>query len=308
MNQTVIGNLYNIQPFSVQDGPGIRTTVFLKGCPLSCLWCHSPESQSTDWELSYLSARCVGTDVCGRCLEACPEHAISANCTSSTVAIDRTRCTACLHCTEVCTAKALMPSGYHLSVEEVFERIVKDKPYYEPDGGVTISGGEPMQQFSFTYALAKQCNENGISVCLDTTGYAPEEDYLSILPYIDLFLYDLKQMDSHQSEKLTGVPNEQILSNAESIAAHGGNFQIRVPIIPKLNDTEENLRRTAQFCVSLGEAVTDIQLLPYHNMGIGKYERIGRTYPLKNISPPTDDEMLRHLALFESYHLPVHLH
>jgi pyruvate formate lyase activating enzyme len=143
-----------------------------------------------------------------------------------------------------------MPSGYHLSVEEVFERIVKDKPYYEPDGGVTISGGEPMQQFSFTYALAKQCNENGISVCLDTTGYAPEEDYLSIRPYIDRFLYDLKQMDSHQSEKLTGVPNEQILSNAESIAAHGGNFQIRVPIIPKLNDTEENLRRTAQFCVS----------------------------------------------------------
>jgi pyruvate formate lyase activating enzyme len=310
MDENLTGKLYDIQGFSVHDGPGIRTTVYLKECPLRCLWCHSPESMSRDDELAYFDMKCIGTKLCGRCIDACPVHAISA-CEPETITrvkIDREKCTACLECTRTCPPKALAPSGYEMNVDEVYERVCRDRPFFGEDGGATISGGEPMAQFDFTLALARRFKENGVSVCLDTTGFAPGERYLKILPYIDLFLYDLKHMDSGRSRKLTGVPNEVILENARLIAANGGKFQIRIPVIPKLNDSEENLRKAAEFAVGLGDAVVDMQLLPYHKLGSAKYTRIGRNYALTNVEPPTDETMHRHLDMMLSYGLPAHIH
>ncbi len=312
-----IGHVYDIQGFSVHDGPGIRTTVFLMGCPLSCLWCHSPESQQDRFQLSYTRLRCVGVIQCGRCISACPRGAISASADDSsaetdketpTAAIDRSKCDNCLACVKVCYAKALQSTGYEITVDEAFARILKDKRFYKHNGGVTISGGEPMEQFEFTLALAKKCGEDGISVCLDTTGYAPSDRYERILPYVDLFLYDLKHMDSKKSKRFTGVPNELILENAKFIAHKGGKFQIRVPVIPKLNDDTVNLTATAQFIASLGNAVQTVQLLPYHKMGASKYERIGEKYKLTNIEPPSDEQMQRHLSLMKSYGLNAVIH
>ncbi|MDR0817283.1 MAG: glycyl-radical enzyme activating protein [Clostridiales Family XIII bacterium] len=318
-----IGRLYDIQGFSVHDGPGIRTTVYLKGCPLHCLWCHSPESIPREYELSWFGMKCAGTDLCGLCIPACPVKALSPGEPENApvqgdgakepekitrVVIDREKCTVCLECTKVCPPKALAPSGYESTTDEIFERVIRDKPFFGDDGGVTISGGEPMMQFEFTLALAKKFKENGVTVCLDTTGFAPGERYDEIMPYVDLFLYDLKHMDSDRSEKLTGVPNELIHENARRIAKGGGKFQIRVPVIPKLNDSMENLTRVANFSKELGEAVVDLQLLPYHKLGAAKYDRLGKTYPLTNVEPPSDEVMQEYLALMLSYGLPAHIH
>ena len=316
MNRAQIGRLYDIQGFSVHDGPGIRTTVFLKGCPLHCLWCHSPESISCQYELSRMEMRCVGIDACGLCVDACPSKAISPGeavmggegALIRTAEVDRTRCTACLTCTQVCPSKALAPSGYEMTVDQVAQRVLRDAPFFGTDGGVTISGGEPMLQFSFTLELARRLKEAGISVCLDTTGYAPAEHYAQLLPYIDFFLYDLKHMSSEQHQKLTGVPNERILDNARSIAAQGGKLQIRIPAIPTLNATLENMEAAAKFCAQLGDAVRVVQLLPYHSFGKAKYDRLGIPYPLAALLPPTEEEMGVFLKLMQSYGLHAQIH
>ncbi|NLL51718.1 MAG: glycyl-radical enzyme activating protein [Peptococcaceae bacterium] len=316
MTRDIKGKLYDIQGYSVHDGPGIRTTVFLKGCMLHCLWCHSPESISFDYELAWFETRCVGTEKCGLCLDVCPQGAISKaepekSATDGSlltkIKIDRSKCRNCLICTQTCPAQALKPSGYEATVEEVFRKVAKDKIYFGQEGGVTISGGEPMAQFDFTLALAKRCKEEGISVCLDTTGYAPWENFQEILPYIDLFLYDLKHMDPDKCQKLVGVNNELILDNARRIAQNEGNLQIRVPVIPKLNATKENMEKTAAFCRELGNAVTLVQLLPYHSFGSAKYTRLGLPYKL-NITPPSDQEMREYLELMQSMGLKAQIH
>lgn len=318
MSENIRGRIYDIQGFAVHDGPGIRTTVYTKGCPLHCLWCHSPESQYYNNELSFLPVKCVGTEKCGGlCLAACPTGALRRTEPEKSLAdasmitkvdVDRAVCAGCLRCAAVCPAKALSPSGYEITVEEAYARVDRDRFFFKKDGGATISGGEAMQQFSFTYNLAMRLKEGGIHVCLDTTGFAPAEQYLQILPYIDLFLYDLKHMDTHRHQKLTGVPNELILDNARLLAAHGAALQIRVPVIPKLNASEENLHATARFCTELGDAVKLVQLLPYHAMGRSKYTRLGWPYKIKNVDPPDDETMQRVLELFQSYGLPSKLH
>jgi pyruvate formate lyase activating enzyme len=184
----------------------------------------------------------------------------------------------------------------------------KTAVFFKNGGGVTISGGEAMAQFEFTFNLSKRLKDGGIHICLDTTGFAPTEQFKRILPYIDLYLYDIKHMDSAMHKKLTGVGNELILENARFLAQNGGALQIRVPVIPKLTDKEENLRATAEFCVSLGEAVKLVQLLPYHATGRMKYERLGWRYKLKNVDPPSDEFMQKTLELFQSYGLNAQLH
>jgi pyruvate formate lyase activating enzyme len=185
--------------------------------------------------------------------------------------------------------------------------IRQDKRYYEKSGGgVTISGGEPMSQFEFCKALARGCKEEGFSVALDTTGFAPTERYLEILPYVDLFLYDLKHMDSERSRKLVGVPNELIKANAKVLAESGGRFQIRYPIIPRLNDSVENQRNTAEFCAGIRDAIDVVQLLPFHKMGQSKYQRLGLKYRM-NVSPPSNEFMEAALELFKSYGLPAQI-
>ncbi|SHI18755.1 pyruvate formate lyase activating enzyme [Sporobacter termitidis DSM 10068] len=316
--QNVTGRIYDIQGYAVHDGPGIRTTVYTKGCPLRCLWCHSPESQYHSLELGYLPVKCLGVDLCqNACVSACPNGAISAGEPVRALdgsgelrkaMIDRAKCTGCLKCTKACITKALYPSGRDTTVDEVYERLDKDRGFFKNGGGITISGGEAMAQFEFTLNLAKRLKDSGLHICLDTTGFAPTEEFKQILPYIDLFLYDIKHMDTLMHKKLTGVGNELILTNARFLAEHGGALQIRVPVIPKLTDKEDNLRATAAFCAELGEAVKLVQLLPYHATGRMKYDRLGWHYKLKNVEPPTEDFMNRILALFQSYGLSAQLY
>ncbi|NLT14968.1 MAG: glycyl-radical enzyme activating protein [Clostridiales bacterium] len=312
------GHIYDIQGYAVHDGPGIRTTVFTKGCPLRCLWCHSPESQQHEFELGYLPVKCVGTDLCqNACVNACPEGAIvrdepvkalDGSGMIQKAMLDRDKCTGCLKCAGVCVTKALYASGWDTTVDDVYDRLIKDRGFFNNGGGITISGGEAMTQFEFTLNLAKRLKDSGIHICLDTTGFAPTKQFEEILEYIDLFLYDIKHMDSAMHKKLTGVPNELILYNARFLAKHGGALQIRVPVIPKLTDKEDNLRATAEFSSSLGEAVKLVQLLPYHKTGRMKYDRLGWRYKLTNVEPPEEAFMQNALELFRSYGLNCQLH
>lgn len=317
--KNVPGRIYDIQGYAVHDGPGIRTTVYTKGCPLHCLWCHSPESQYHELELGYLPVKCIGVDICqSACVNACtngalqksePVKALDGSGMIQKVNIDREKCNNCLKCAKVCITKALYASGWDTTVDDVYKRLEKDRGFFQQNnGGITLSGGEAMAQFEFTYNLAKRLKDGDFHICLDTTGFAAIELFERILPYIDLFLYDIKHMDSEMHKKLTGVNNELILKNARFLAENGGALQIRVPIIPKLTDKESNLRQTAEFCVSLGDAVRLVQLLPYHKTGRMKYDRLGWKYKLTNVEPPEEEFMLQALEMFQGYGLNSQLY
>jgi pyruvate formate lyase activating enzyme len=318
MDSGVVGRVFDIQGFTVNDGPGIRTEVFLKGCPLRCQWCHSPESQAFEPQLAWFETRCIGTENCGRCLPACSKGALSRaekkyseieKTEIQLVRVDRAVCDDCGTCAVACPSQALSMAGTDMTVAQVVERVEKDRAYYRKSvGGLTVSGGEAMAQFPFLLALLVECRNRGLNICLDTTGHAPSDRYGQILPYVDLFLYDLKHMDSKAHKILTGVPNELILENARRLADAGAAFQMRIPVIPGRNDSEENLRATAAFCAELGRAVTVVQILPYHRLGIAKYERLQRKYELESVMPPTDDHMEWCKALIESYGLAVKIH
>jgi pyruvate formate lyase activating enzyme len=317
MNKLLTGKIYDIQGFSLQDGPGIRTTVFLKGCPLRCPWCHSPESQEFCSQLSWMSIKCIGIEKCGKCLDACPQKAVSpgkwiqhpTQGKIQHIHIDRSLCNNCGDCMKVCIYKALYICGEDYKVDDLLKRVSKDIPFYEQSGGgVTVSGGEPLSQPEFTRLFLKALKENGIHTALDTTGYVPFKVIKSVFPYTDLFLYDLKHMDSAQHNIATGVPNKLILDNAGKIAEAGGVIQIRLPLIPHFNDSEENIRETGLFCKSLGKAATLIQLLPYHNLGVSKYQRIDDSRVALEAKPPSDAKIRTLKELLESMGLPVTIH
>ena len=295
------GKIYDIQGYSVHDGPGIRTTVFLKGCPLRCPWCHSPESQEFPTELNWMAIRCVGIETCGRCVFACPEKAITAgekkvslkdDSEYTQIKLDWAKCTGCFKCADACPQNALYRCGTDYTVAEVLDRVKRDLPFYKRSGGgVTISGGECLWQPEFTLALLKACKEQGINTAVDTTGYCKWEIMESVLPYSDLFLYDLKQMDPDLHKRVIGVDNAIILDNARKLAAAGGKLQVRIPTIPMFNDSRESYRAFGEFILSLGDAVETVQLLPYHNLGAVKWERLGRPGPALEAIPPTEGHM-----------------
>ena len=318
MSEELFGNIYDIQRFSVHDGPGIRTDIFTKGCPLRCLWCHSPESQTFGPDLAWMDIRCIGMDQCALCMKACGQGAISVGEPHPTAkgdeivrnpVVDRAKCVSCFQCADACPSAALYNTQRRVTVEECMKSIRQDARYYaKSGGGVTISGGEPMSQFSFTLALAKQCRAEGFHVALDTTGFAPTEHYLEILPYVNLFLFDLKCMDSKRSEELVGVPNELILKNARELVANGGRLQVRYPVIPTMNDSEENIRATAEFCAGIRAGIDVVQLLPYHRLGVMKYIRLGRSYPMDDtIEAPPAAFMQHVLSVFQEYDLPAQI-
>ena len=318
MFNSVLGNVFDIQRFTVHDGPGIRTEVFLKGCPLRCLWCHSPESQNMKSDITLVEIRCIGVENCGECLKVCPTGALKEGKTKYSniqkekiqlINIDRLICNSCGRCTEVCPSNALSIIGKKMSIDKILEIIEKDRTFYlRSNGGITISGGEPMLQYEFLLALLKECKKKGLHTCLDTTGYAKWKLYKNIIRYVDLVLYDLKHMDSKKSKVYTGKPNELILENAKKIAAQGVAMQIRIPIIPGYNDSEENLHATGKFCIELGAAVKEVQLLPYHRLGVVKYERLNRKYELKKVEPPNEEHMKLCKSIIEFYGLKATIH
>jgi pyruvate formate lyase activating enzyme len=318
MKKQLTGKVYDIQGFSVQDGPGIRTTVFLKGCPLRCPWCHSPESQAFHEQLSWMEMKCPGIDECGNCLKACTKGAITPGRTAKHpvtqadvqhIHIDRSICDNCGNCTTVCYHKSLYICGTDYTVDELLNRLAKDIPFYnESGGGVTVSGGEALSQPEFTLQLLKGLKALGINTALDTTGHAQFKFIEQVLPYTDLFLYDLKHMDSEQHRIVIGVKNELILENALKIAKAGGKMQIRIPVIPNFNDSEENIRKTGEFCKSLGEAITLIQLLPYHNLGVMKYQRIDDSKAVLEAPPPSEEKIQSLKKILTDMGLPVTVH
>ncbi|MCF0121129.1 MAG: glycyl-radical enzyme activating protein, partial [Oscillospiraceae bacterium] len=285
--------------------------------PLRCPWCHSPESQAYYKQLSWISMRCQGTETCeSRCIKACPKNAIELGDTRKDsltgndlqmVHVKRDLCDNCGACTEVCYPNALYICGEDYTVDTLCERLVREKPFYDDGGGVTISGGECLMQPDFVLEVLKILKANDIHTAIDTTGYVKWEIIEKILPYTDLFLYDLKHMDSKKHEAAVGVPNELILENARKIAAAGGKMQIRIPVIPQFNHDVENIRKTAEFCAEVKDAVTIIQLLPYHNLGVMKYMRISDK-PVAEATPPSDEYMEKLQHIMEEYGLDVQIH
>lgn len=316
--EVITGNIYDIQAFSLQDGPGIRTTVFLKGCPLHCPWCHSPESQRFESELGWMEMKCVGIDACGLCLKACTRGALKAGERfyselkqeeMQMPVIDRSLCDNCGECAFRCPAQALYMCGTSYTVEQVLEKALKDKKFYDKSGGgITVSGGEALSQIAFTRELLKRLKECGIHTALDTTGYATWEQIASVLPYTDLFLYDLKCMDDEMHQAVMGVSNVPILENIKKIAANGGKIQVRIPLIPQFNDSDENLRAAAQLCKELGDAVTMVQLLPYHTYGTVKYSRIKWEQPVFEAVPLCDERVEEIRQMFQDMGLNTTVH
>lgn len=318
MNKNIIGRIYDTQRFSVHDGPGIRTTVFLSGCPLHCLWCHNPEAISTEYKLSFIKIKCVGIEKCGLCIPICPQGALHKGETIysyafhsdiSVIAIDREKCNFCGHCTDFCKAKALVMSGRDMTLGAIIDIVNKDKSYYDNSGGgLTISGGEPLLQIDFTVELLKAIKEQGINTCLDTSGFATWETLKKTLPYVDLYLYDIKHMDTQKHKKYTGVPNEIILQNINNLAAVEAKIQIRLPIIPGHNDDITNLQATGQFIKTIGASVTMLQILPYHRLGLTKYERLGQKNLLEDLVPQSSERIEEIKTILEKYFQPVTIH
>ena len=297
------GMIFNIQTYAIHDGPGIRTTVFLKGCPLTCVWCQNPESQSSSRELLYDRDRCTG---CGLCVSACPHEAITV--VDGKSRTDRSRCDASGQCAGVCPNEARSIVGNYLSVEEVFEQVAADRNFYERSGGgVTLSGGEPAAQPAFAGALLARCKAAGIHTALDTCGFARWDVLDTLLNNVDLVLFDLKHMDPQKHRDYTGVLNDLILDNAHRIY-HDRKLpmRIRIPVVPGFNATPENLAATARFVVeSLGKDVP-VHLLPYHGLGDAKYERLEHNGTRPAIPPPEEERMREFKVLMESFGLAVY--
>jgi len=293
------GCVFNIERFAIRDGPGIRTTVFLKGCPLKCLWCSNPESMRPTPQLLYLEHLCTR---CSRCIEACPTGANTMT-PEGTIVIDRDVCRACGQCVEACPNKARDIAGKIMTVEQVLDEVKRDSLFYQNSGGgITASGGEPTHQPEFLWHLFAGSHQAAIETCLDTTGFVKTETLKWILEQTDLVLYDIKHMDPETHKALVGVDNGLILENARVVAASRPMI-VRLPLIPGHNDSEENLDALAGFMSELG--LDRIDLLPYHSLGKAKYERLGMEYGLEGLQPHEPEEVKRIKAFLESKGLEV---
>lgn len=286
--------IFNIQKFSVHDGPGIRTTVFFKGCPLSCQWCHNPESQDYQRELLISPEKCTH---CGVCETRCLSKANKV--TPTALAYDAELCSLCETCVDYCVNNAREIAGKTYTLNELMKEIEKDRPFYEQSGGgVTLSGGEVISQIDFAEELARTCQERGISVVLDTCGFGPSESFVRIAPYIDIFLYDLKLIDRHLHRQYTGQDNAIILSNLQKLASVNANIALRLPLIEGINADDANIQAMIDFCT--GMPVSIVNLLPYHAIGKGKYRKLGKLYQDYSFHPPSEERLAEIKALFEN--------
>jgi pyruvate formate lyase activating enzyme len=288
------GLILNIQRYSIHDGPGIRTTVFFKGCPLHCWWCHNPESQSSTPQVRVASQRCIR---CGDCLEVCPAETTE---TPEPGQLPLSACLLCGACVAVCPTKACQIVGQTMTVDEVMAEIQQDRVFYDDSGGgVTFSGGEPLQQVSFLRALLQACRAEEIHTAVDTCGFAPREDLLTVASLTDLFLYDLKTMDEASHREGTGVSNKRILNNLKALGKVHDNIWIRVPIIPGWNDSDDQLENAARFAASVA-GVKQVNLLPYHPLGCHKEDRDPSGDGRGQVEPPRSERMNRAAEKFRA--------
>lgn len=279
-----VGIIFNIQRFSIHDGPGIRSTVFLKGCPLNCLWCHNPESKQVQQQLSFQHKNCAGCKVCEK---VCTQkvHTFSHNMHH----IDFTKCIACGKCIDYCNKKALELIGYAISVDEIIEEVLKDRVYYETSGGgITLSGGEPLLQYEFSLAILKEAKTNHLHTCIETSGFCSQNVLKSIIPYTDMFLFDFKLSDEILHKKYTGVSLQPIIKNLQFLNKNGASVVLRCPIIPEINDFEEHFRMIAELSQML--CISQVELMPYHTLGIEKSRKIGVQYQVE--SPTANVDMV----------------
>lgn len=299
----MLGSIFDIQRFCIHDGPGIRTTVFVKGCPLRCQWCHNPESQKREPSLAYYDGKCIA---CGACVNIC-----ELKCHTLEVVdlpqirhnhrIDREKCIKCGICAKACPTDALELLGRQTSVDDVMSEVLRDKAFYgNSGGGITVSGGEPLMQSEFLLALLKSAKEQGIHTCIETCGFAAAETVKSIVPYTDLFLYDIKETDSERHKELTGVPLDVIISNLKLIDGLGAKTVLRCPLIPEKNLRNEHLEGIARLVLEL-KNVTEINIMAYHTLGSSKYEALSLVDEMKGIPAMTDEQKKECIEKLSAY-------
>lgn len=294
------GTIFDLVKYSIHDGPGIRTTVFLKGCPLTCHWCHNPESQKMVPEIMLRAGRCIK---CGDCFTVCSNKAISG--VSGKLRTTGSKCMTCGKCVAVCSTGAREIAGRRITVKETMQEIEKDAIFYgESGGGVTFSGGEPFSQPEFLYALLVSCKDKGFHTAVDTAGFVETEVLLRVGREVDLFLYDLKIMDDKMHKKYTGVSNELILKNLQELATFHENINVRFPLIPSINDDDENIAQTCEFVASL-KGMVNISILPYHSTGVGKYKRLKRENKFSQPGTPSAEKINRIKEKLAKYGLKV---
>ena len=280
------GCIFDIKRYAIHDGPGIRTTVFFKGCPLRCRWCHNPESWKNNPELSVRFSRCIG---CGRCTEVCSRNAITM--VDNRPVTDLEKCNLCGECINVCLTGAREIIGSWTTVSQVMAEVEKDRIFYDQSGGgVTFSGGEPLYQYNFLLALLENCRSSGIHSAVDTTCYAKRDIIQRVAAQTDMFLCDIKHMDPQIHKEYTGVDNSLILENIRYLAQTGANIKIRIPVIPGFNDDDKNIEMTAQFVKSL-ETIEQVDILPYNSGGLEKATRLADDLEIMKKVTPNNGEM-----------------
>ena len=298
------GQVFDIQHYCIHDGPGVRVNVFLKGCPLKCLWCQNPESQKLHSEIMHNFDKCIG---CGKCITVCPYGAINAREKDGErlITTDRSKCSVCGKCVEACQENARNVAGKQLSVSEVFEKVNQDKIFFGSEGGITVTGGEPLVQYAYTKELLKTCKENGFNTCIETCGYADWKKVKEVMEYVDLVLYDVKHMDIKQHKICTGVGNEIILDNLKMISqVLNKSIIIRVPTIPGYNATKENIKALGEFIKREVPTCAEVNLLPFHKMGESKKIQLEEENSFESRTPEeTEMEELR--DVIRGYGIPV---
>jgi len=288
--------IFAIKHYAIHDGPNIRTTIFFKGCPLSCHWCHNPEGIDVNITLVTRAGKCID---CGECIDSCPNKALQRSDTG--VRRDDQLCAVCLSCLEICPALAHEPTGWQMTTEQLLCEILKDEPFYDQSGGgVTISGGEPLCQPESLLALLQGCAALGIHRTVDSSAFAPTATLLRIAEYTNLFLIDVKHMDDRQHQQYTGVSNELILHNLRILSEKGHPVRVRIPLIPGVNDDEINLRATGAFVAECTN-IEGIDILPYHPAATAKYEKLGLKYKGMHYAAPSQGQMSNTVALLKNY-------